>query len=91
MHPLGWISGVYYVQTPDDVRNTKSNAGNLLFGVAPERFKQVNAPARYHTPEEGQLVLFPSWFWHQTMPFSAASERISIAFDVMPANALRML
>ena len=32
----------------------------------------------------GRLVLFPSWFWHRTLPFAQAGERISVAFDVMP-------
>jgi hypothetical protein len=29
-------------------------------------------------------VLFPSYFWHRTLPFEAAETRISIAFDAVP-------
>jgi hypothetical protein len=35
-------------------------------------------------PEEGMLVLFPSYFYHRTIPFESTEERISIAFDAVP-------
>ena len=35
-------------------------------------------------PEEGMLVLFPSYFYHQTIPFESTEQRISIAFDAVP-------
>ena len=34
-------------------------------------------------PEEGLIVLFPSFFFHRTIPFESAEERISVAFDVL--------
>ena len=37
-------------------------------------------------PEEGLLLLFPSYFYHGTVPFEAAEPRISIAFDVLPED-----
>ena len=33
-------------------------------------------------PEPGLVILFPSYVWHGTIPFSTGGERISIAFDV---------
>ena len=30
------------------------------------------------------MVLFPSYFYHRTVPFTGTDERISIAFDVRP-------
>lgn len=36
-------------------------------------------------PQPGRLVLFPSMLWHGTVPFGAAAERLTIAFDVVPA------
>jgi hypothetical protein len=30
------------------------------------------------------LLLFPSYFYHRTLPFRSAEQRISIAFDVVP-------
>jgi hypothetical protein len=32
------------------------------------------------------MVLFPSYFFHRTIPFSAPGTRISIAFDVLPVT-----
>ena len=34
-------------------------------------------------PQEGTLLLFPSYFWHRTIPFDSAEQRISIAFDLI--------
>jgi hypothetical protein len=31
------------------------------------------------------LVLFPSYLWHGTVPFSAGEMRLTAAFDVLPA------
>jgi hypothetical protein len=35
-------------------------------------------------PEVGQLVLFPSYFWHGTLPFHSDQPRLTVAFDVVP-------
>jgi len=35
-------------------------------------------------PREGLMLLFPSYFYHRTVPFSAAEPRVSIAFDAIP-------
>ena len=34
-------------------------------------------------PEEGLIVLFPSYFYHRTVPTESADMRVSIAFDVL--------
>jgi hypothetical protein len=31
------------------------------------------------------LVLFPSFFWHGTVPFTRGERRLTAAFDVVPA------
>ena len=36
-------------------------------------------------PEEGPMVLFPSYFCHRTVPTGSADMRVVIAFDV-PAH-----
>jgi len=92
MHPLGWLSGIYYLSLPDNMDETEDEAGWLEFGQPPERFFRTSEPETYrYKPVEGKLILFPSWFWHQTVPFSADQNRISIAFDVMPKSTLRIL
>jgi Putative 2OG-Fe(II) oxygenase len=32
------------------------------------------------------LVLFPSYFWHGTVPFESSADRLTIAFDVVPGK-----
>ena len=39
---------------------------------------------RYIQPREGMLVLFPSYFYHATVPFEGSHARTTIAFDVAP-------
>jgi len=29
------------------------------------------------------MVLFPSYFYHRTLPFTSAGKRVSIAFDII--------
>ena len=31
----------------------------------------------------GRLVLFPSYMWHGTVPFSSADPRLTCAFDIV--------
>jgi len=38
-------------------------------------------------PELGQLVLFPSYFWHGTLPFHSEQPRLTVAFDVVPERS----
>jgi Putative 2OG-Fe(II) oxygenase len=40
-------------------------------------------------PIVGQLVLFPSYYWHGTVPFVSSDNRITIAFDVVPGIVSR--
>lgn len=92
MHPLGWLSAVYYVSLPADMNRGDPEAGWLEFGAPPERFCQrQSAPRTRYEPRPGRLLVFPSWFWHQTVPFDAAEPRVSIAFDVMPRSRLTLL
>jgi hypothetical protein len=40
--------------------------------------------ARYVQPHPGRLVLFPSYFWHGTVPIQGPDARLTIAFDAVP-------
>jgi hypothetical protein len=42
-------------------------------------------PEMFVKPIVGRLVLFPSFYWHGTVPFASDSDRMTIAFDVVPA------
>jgi len=86
-HPLGWLSGVYYVQLPEEMRTDDPEAGALEFGMPPAHFHfTTNPQLRRVGPVEGRLVLFPSYCFHRTLPFAAERKRISVAFDVVPLS-----
>ncbi len=88
IHPGGWVSGVYYVQLPPEMTEIdESHQGWIQFGGAPDNCKLERArPLRLVEPKEGDLVLFPSYFYHRTLPFESETKRISIAFDAIPVG-----
>jgi uncharacterized protein (TIGR02466 family) len=85
-HPLGWLSAVYYVALPQDLRACDDpQAGWLEFGPPPPRYRfRRQVPVVRIEPRVGNLVMFPSYLYHGTRPFTAPGERISVAVDVMP-------
>lgn len=86
IHPLGWMSGVYYAQLPDDMAVGSSQNGWLQFGPPPPKYNAVEPIAtRSIEPAVGKLVLFPSYFYHSTKPLQSDGERVSLAFDVVPS------
>jgi tetratricopeptide (TPR) repeat protein len=86
-HPSGYLSGVYYLSVPDEVGQANGEAGFLEFGqsnVAGPDGRQLAAGRRRAVqPEAGLMALFPSYFWHRTLPFESLEERICVAFDVL--------
>lgn len=85
IHPSGFLSGVYYPYLPPQVRSESDTEGAIEFGGAPEQFDLPTPPTlTLVTPEEGLMMLFPSFLFHRTLPFSGDDERVSIAFDLIP-------
>lgn len=86
-HQLGWISSAFYVSLPPSVADPRddSHAGFLQFGVPPVELGLSLEPRRVVRPRAGSLVLFPSYFWHGTLPFEDAAPRLTVAFDAVPA------
>ena len=83
IHPEGWISACYYVALPDAV--ARDHQGWLKFGETGLRLGARERISRVIRPEPGLLVLFPSYFYHGTVPFDDAGHRTTIAFDIVPA------
>lgn len=85
IHPESWLSGVYYVEVPEFAGPAESKSGWIEFGTAPASFKSTRKAAtmRYQ-PEPGLILLFPSYFYHATVPYGDDAARISIGFDVIP-------
>lgn len=91
IHSAGWLSGVYYVRLPACVGETARNrAGWIEFGRPPDSLNcQADHETRRICPREGRLLLFPSYYYHHTVPFESEEPRISIAFDLLPAASSR--
>jgi uncharacterized protein (TIGR02466 family) len=86
LHPTAWLSGVYYPQIPPAVgESQEERAGWIEFGRPPPHLhaEAVNG-LRFVRPQEGLLLLFPSYFYHRVRPFRSDRPRISVAFDVVP-------
>jgi tetratricopeptide (TPR) repeat protein len=83
MHPEGWLSSALYINLPPEVGG-EGDAGALAFGVPDAALKLELAPRRIVQPRVGQLVLFPSYFWHGTLPFESDHDRLTVAFDALP-------
>lgn len=85
-HPDAWISGVYYPKLPQIVNGPgEQQAGWIEFGrPLAEYLGAIEPEVMAVQPREGLLVLFPSYFYHRTIPFDTDEERISVAFDVVP-------
>lgn len=79
VHPFGWLSSALYIVLPPDLG--RDQAGWFTLGEPDARLGLDLPPTRMIEPKAGRLVLFPSWMWHGTRPFSEG-ERLTVAFDV---------
>ncbi|HZT04483.1 MAG TPA: tetratricopeptide repeat protein [Steroidobacteraceae bacterium] len=86
VHPRGWISSAFYVELPDVMAQARTDEGVLSFGK-PGILTSPPLEAEYSVrPAPGMLVLFPSYFWHGTVPFQSPQPRLTVAFDAVPAQ-----
>jgi len=90
IHPAAWLGGVYYPRVPEVVRTEdEGRAGWIEFGRPPDHLHAKSVPpVRSFQPEEGLMLLFPSYFYHHTVPFDSEETRLSIAFDVLASNVV---
>ncbi|WP_417450469.1 tetratricopeptide repeat protein [Kordiimonas sp.] len=84
IHPEGWLSSALYISLPTQVSEGTGQEGHIQFGVPTAEMGLDLAPARIVKPKVGRLVLFPSYMWHGTIPFSSEEPRMTVAFDVVP-------
>lgn len=92
IHPDSWLSGVYYPKVP----SKPELIGELCFHdpIATRTFTQsfyrsVQAEVFRLTPEEGMMVIFPSWFEHSVRANQSEEDRISIAFNIRKQQLMR--
>lgn len=85
IHQAGWLSSALYLALPPEVACGGDQSGALAFGMADERLGIALTPRRIERPRVGRLVLFPSYLWHGTLPFTSSAPRLTVAFDALPA------
>lgn len=84
-HPAGWYSGPYYAQIPNVISNNPDKQGWVKFGQPGFKMIDKLEPDIIVEPTEGLMVRFPSYYWHGTIPFNSAQERITVPGDIIPA------
>lgn len=82
-HPGGILSSACYITLPEAVANAEEKSGWLEIGRPPPQLGLDLAPLWTFEPKPGRLVLFPSYLFHGTRPFTGA-ERLTVAFDLVP-------
>jgi tetratricopeptide (TPR) repeat protein len=86
IHPNGWLSGVFYVQLPQIINEAQFKPQGWLEFGRPTTDLHVKSPqeTEAYKPEYGSIILFPSYFYHGTIPFKSKENRICISFDAEP-------
>jgi hypothetical protein len=83
VHPTAWLSSACYIELPHQV-DAGGQEGWIKFGQ-PGPVTSPKLPYEHAVkPEPGMLVLFPSYMWHGTIPFSGDEPRLTIALDIVP-------
>jgi len=98
-HPNASWSGIYCVE-PGDSPEDRPESGQVKFydprGAGPQmHFDPANRQLDprfsttpvYLTHRAGQLVMFPSWLFHEVLPYHGQRERIVVAFNAWLEDA----
>jgi len=86
MHSNSLLSGVFYAKAPED-------CGDIVFSdpswVAKTMCLHKSHPVfpgvstkQAEKPEDGLMILFPSWLPHKTLPNNSTEDRIIVSFNI---------
>jgi uncharacterized protein (TIGR02466 family) len=86
-HPGSFLSGVFYIKTPDNSGNIYFENPNpivehSLYGIKIRERNLLNSISYEIKPQENDLLIFPSYLPHYVKPNLSNEERISLAFNV---------
>lgn len=81
-HPGHTISGVYYFRVNEEQGGICFTNPNTIitFGQFPQGY--ASPMTTTIIPDDGDLILFPSWLEHATVKNSSVEDRISVAFNI---------
>lgn len=84
-HGASGVNAIYYVKCPS---NLEGHQGNISFvdprgpGITSLLGCPIPSEGSFHRPEEGLMILFPSWLQHRPMPMiSSPGWRVSLGID----------
>lgn len=81
VHPKGIFSSAHYVRVPGDIGQGGGAAAGCLRLGRPNLKRIDLPPERVIRPEEGTLILFPSYMWHGVEAFQSNGIRITTPTD----------
>jgi tetratricopeptide (TPR) repeat protein len=85
VHPQGWLSSASHLRYPEP-NSAEDRSGWLTFGEPGIPTAPPLTAEHFVRPEKGVMVVFPSYMWHGTVPFSGETTRLTIAGDSVPAT-----
>lgn len=80
VHQNGWLSSVCHLRFPSTDDSFKE--GWLKIGEPGMVTSRKLCAQKYIQPKKGQVVIFPSYVWHGTVPINGNDERLSVAADI---------
>lgn len=85
VHNEGWMSGTYYARIPEfDEAQMSAREGCIQFGEPSAMYASSrNATRRLIPPMAGNVVMFPSYYWHGVRSFGRNGLRHSISYDII--------
>ncbi|MCB9955769.1 MAG: tetratricopeptide repeat protein [Caulobacterales bacterium] len=85
VHSEGWLSSACHLRIPE-TDGPDPRAGWLKFGEPGIPTTPKLLPEHFVKPQKGVLVVFPSYMWHGTVPFSGKDTRLTVAIDISPGK-----
>jgi tetratricopeptide (TPR) repeat protein len=79
-HPEAIVSSVLYLSIPQDINPNDDNEGSLYFS---NWNGKISDRSLFIAAKEGNLVMFPSYIPHETVPFISKQKRICIAVNLI--------
>ena len=85
MHDNGWLSGSVYIHIPDELHPPE---GSLVVSLDESEHcvGKKTQDRKVFALTTGTVCLFPASLYHHTLPFKTNSERLVLAFDVVPED-----
>ena len=82
MHASAWLTAAFYLEMPDNLSDSEAN---VVFGKRPDylscRGTAKALPIKEIKPKVGDLIIFPSFLYHETKPFNSDQNRVMLATD----------